>query len=69
MDYFTTGIEARQRYDEMLREAEAMRRANRYTANSSQGRPGLMERAGNTLVSIGEWLKRRDNLTYAYDKR
>ncbi len=69
MDYFTTGIEARDRYDEMLRQADEMRRVNRHIANSSQGRLSLMERAGDTFVSIGEWLKRRDDLTYAYDKR
>jgi hypothetical protein len=69
MDYYSTGIEARQRYDEMLQQAEKNRRANRVVAQASQPRSGLMVRAGDTFVSIGEWLRRRDNMTYAYGKR
>lgn len=69
MDYYSTGIEARQRYDEMLQEAENNRRANRFSARGSQTRSGLMVRAGNAFVAIGEWLRRRDNMTYAYGKR
>ncbi len=57
---FTYLEESRTRYNEMLREAEAERRAMRFwkASQHKEGNPFLMH-LGNWLIHSGSWLKQR----------
>ena len=69
MDYYSVGTEARGMYEEKLRNAEEHRRATRFVARNPQARPGLLVRAGEMMVTLGERLKHHGNPTYAYSER
>lgn len=69
MDYYTVGNEARSMYEEKLRNAEESRRAKQFVAHNTQARPGLLVRAGEAMVTLGERLKRQGKPTYAYGDR
>ena len=69
MDYFSVGYEARSMYEEKLRNAEEHRRAKHFVAHNAQTRPGLLVRAGEAMVALGERLKRQGKPTYAYGER
>ena len=69
MDYYSVGMEARMMYEEKIRNAEESRRAKHFIAHNAEARPGLLERAGEAMVTMGERLKRQGKPTYAYGER
>lgn len=69
MDYFSITNEAQLIYKERLAEAEKHRLAAAFTRQGPKRSNGLLVRSGEMLVSLGESLKRRGDVTYAYGNR
>ena len=69
IDYLSTTNEAQLIYQERLAEAEKQRLAAAFTRRDTKRSNDLLVRSGEILVSLGESLKRRGDVTYAYGNR